>query len=98
MSKIFIRRRRADGETRKVPFDDGVFILLLDPAMDNGVLSSQLKFPYFARAIDPASLVKLLGSKVFSPVVFQLAEPKFQRLRSIDALRTVRLHRAKSEN
>src|SRR4051794_37043227 len=63
--------------------------------MDDRILVGELQFTHLTIPVNAATFVQLTCSKMLRPVVFQLSKPKFQRVRSVDAFRSVRLHRAK---
>jgi hypothetical protein len=66
--------------------------------MDDGVRDRQLDLADFTIAIHAAALFQLIGAEIFRPVALQFPEPEFQGLWSVDAFRSVPLHRAKGSS
>ena len=92
MRNFPVRRRRPDRKPPGVPLDDRVFVLLLDPAVDDGVAVRQLQLPDLPVPVDPSALVQLARGECLRPIVGKHVEPVFKRMWCVDPFRTVGLH------
>ena len=80
-----------------VPLDHGVFLAFLDLPVDNGIRGSEFDLPDFTIPVHLVPALHVGGVELSLPFGLQPAEPEFERLWSVDALRPVGLHQAKSQ-
>ena len=98
MGNLAVRRRGPDRERTRAPLDHGIFVLLLYPAVDDGIPVGELKFPDLTIPVDAPTLVQLALREGLGPIIRKDVEPVLQGMWRVDPFRTVGLHLPKRLN